>query len=77
MGSDLGSGRTTRPAPKSNRADEGDFAYGSLIRKHHMDAAIKARPRRGWPGSSSRGLGFVGFQHGYRKLAISLRIPTT
>ncbi len=60
-------GGTTRPAPKSNRADEGDFAYGSLIRKHHMDAAIKARPRRGWPGSSSRGLGFVGFQHGYRK----------
>jgi hypothetical protein len=33
-------GGTTRPAPKSNRADEGDFAYGSLIRKHHMDAAM-------------------------------------
>ena len=67
-------GGTTRPAPKSNRADEGDFAYGSLIRKHHMES-------RRAQGAAGRGphrvvLALSAFSTATGKLAISLRIPT-
>jgi subtilisin family serine protease len=40
-------GGSTRPPPPSRtRGDKRGFQYGSLIRKHHMDAAIDAAPAR-------------------------------
>jgi hypothetical protein len=40
-------GGSTRPPPPSRkRSDKRGFQYGSLIRKHHMDAAIDAAPAR-------------------------------